>query len=238
MNTLTSLGLQYNTDKAFWHRYTEVYDQWFLPYKTSAKNVLEIGVLNGSSLKMLKTYFENANIVGVDILPKTQYEDERIKCFVCDQSNRSNIQQFIRAYNNFSRDTDSVNQGLMFDVIIDDGSHFPEHQMITLSTLWKSLKPGGIYVVEDLHTSALDFSDASACHSIKRWQDLQKLDSSWLTPEEIDMLQSEAEKVIWWKRDVLPLNCWKCMKTVPCGCNIDFMNDGNGSITSCIVKKN
>ena len=226
MSTLTSLGLQYNTDKAFWHRYTEIYDEWFLKYKTSSTNVLEIGVLNGSSLKMLKTYFENANIFGVDIHPKSQYEDERIKTFVCDQSNRNNLQSFIRATNN-----------TMYDVIIDDGSHFPEHQMITLSSLWSSLKPGGIYVVEDLHTSALDFSDASACHSIKRWQELNKLNSTWLTIDEIDVLQREADQVIWWKRDKLPLNCWKCMQTVPCGCNIDFMNDGNGSITSCIIKR-
>jgi len=228
MRSLTSIGLEYKTDKAFWHRYTEIYDEWFAKYKTSSTNVLEIGVLNGSSLKMLKEYFENATIFGVDIHPKTQYEDERIKTFICDQSNRTNLQRFVEATNN-----------TMFDVIIDDGSHVPEHQMITLATLWKSLKPGGIYVVEDLHTSALDFSDASACSSIKRWQHFETLNSNYLTKDETELLQREAQQVIWWKRDKLPLNCWKCMQSVPseCKCDMDFINDGNGSITSCIMKR-
>lgn len=225
MSTLTELGLRYNTDKAFWHRYTDVYERWFFPYQASALNILEIGISHGSSLKMLKAYFENANIVGLDIHPKTEYEEDRIKCFVCDQGNRENLNRFMQESSD------------MFDIIIDDGSHESEHQMITLATLWKSLRPGGLYIIEDLHTSALDFSDASACNAIKKWQDIQVLNSSWLTTEERDLLQDETKNVIWWKRDILPLKCWRCMKDVPCDCKIDLMNDGNGSITSCIVKK-
>ncbi len=40
--------------------------------------------------------------------------------------------------------------GVEFDVIIDDGSHRPDHQQITLAALFPHLKPGGLYFVEDL----------------------------------------------------------------------------------------
>lgn len=38
-------------------------------------------------------------------------------------------------------------------MIVDDGSHIPSHQMASWHYLFKTLKPGGIYVIEDLHTS-------------------------------------------------------------------------------------
>ena len=38
-------------------------------------------------------------------------------------------------------------------MIIDDGSHLPSHQLLSLETLWPSLAPGGLYIVEDVETS-------------------------------------------------------------------------------------
>ena len=40
-----------------------------------------------------------------------------------------------------------------FDIIIDDGSHVNEHQILTFEYLFPKLKPGGVYIVEDIHTS-------------------------------------------------------------------------------------
>jgi hypothetical protein len=39
------------------------------------------------------------------------------------------------------------------DIVIDDGSHQPDDQQATLLRLWPSLKRGGLYVIEDIHTS-------------------------------------------------------------------------------------
>src|SRR5438445_13894138 len=36
------------------------------------------------------------------------------------------------------------------DIIIDDGSHASVHQHLTLGVLFPSLKPGGLFVIEDL----------------------------------------------------------------------------------------
>ena len=37
-----------------------------------------------------------------------------------------------------------------FDIIIDDGVHHPELQMKTLRNFYPSLRPNGIYVIEDV----------------------------------------------------------------------------------------
>ena len=42
------------------------------------------------------------------------------------------------------------------DVIIDDGSHRPDHQQISLSALFPSLVSGGLYFIEDLLDNGRD----------------------------------------------------------------------------------
>lgn len=227
MSLLTQLGFQYKTDKAFWHRYTDIYETWFSKYKDSATNILEIGILNGASINMFSSYFKNAKIDGIDIYPKTQYNTERIKTYVLNQSNVTQLQQF------------AIHRENLYDIIIDDGSHQSHDQMITLAELWKCLKPGGIYIIEDLHTSASELDLESACFTIRRWSIDGICISSYLSQKQMEDLTNEATDVIWWKRSELPYNCWKCGKSSTktiCDCGIDQINDGNGSITSCICK--
>ena len=58
-----------------------------------------------------------------------------------DQSNTTFLSHFLER------------SGGNFDVIIDDGSHLPSHQVISFEALWKSVVPGGQYIVEDTETS-------------------------------------------------------------------------------------
>jgi hypothetical protein len=39
-----------------------------------------------------------------------------------------------------------------FDIIIDDGSHVGEHILTSFKILWSTVKPGGYYIIEDLHS--------------------------------------------------------------------------------------
>ena len=39
----------------------------------------------------------------------------------------------------------------MFDVIIDDGSHLIDHQIKSFNILKEKMKPGGIYIIEDVN---------------------------------------------------------------------------------------
>jgi SAM-dependent methyltransferase len=154
MIDLDILAKKYNTDKqtnsqgqAVYHGYTTYYKQLFDNIRTNKMNVLEIGVREGASHKMWEEYFENSVIYGVDNLSdiaitdemKSNYvnslQTERIKIFIGDQSD----EKFM---------TDSLPSE--FDIIIDDGSHRSWHQQKTLNFMFKKLKSGGIYVIEDL----------------------------------------------------------------------------------------
>lgn len=135
--TLTEIGIKYNTDKATYHRYTDIYDRVLSHLREVNVKLLEIGVLYGSSIKMWEEYFKNGLIYGVDIYDKSQYNTSRITTLIANQEKEADL---LSIPNNF-------------DIIIDDGGHTMLQQQLTLKILLPKLKPGGIYILEDLHTS-------------------------------------------------------------------------------------
>lgn len=139
MKDLTEIGLKYGTDKALDHKFTDIYNNIFTPLRNNELNILEIGIWDGASMKMLKEYFINSNICGIDIDDKTKFIEERINIEICNQAESEHLNKIFN--------------GIEFDIIIDDGSHIISHQQISLKTLYPRLKQGGIYIVEDLHTS-------------------------------------------------------------------------------------
>lgn len=144
MDKLTELGLQYGTDKATYHEFTPFYNTFLEGMRGDAKWIMEIGILNNSSLRMWEDYFPNANIVGVDNQEKSQYEEDRIKIFLADQGDNNQLLDVIS------------NTSISYDMIIDDGSHLINHQMTTFGFLFPYIKQGGVYIIEDLHTSHFD----------------------------------------------------------------------------------
>jgi len=42
--------------------------------------------------------------------------------------------------------------GQQFDLIIDDGSHVLQHQQAAVEQLWPLLRPGGVFVLEDIQS--------------------------------------------------------------------------------------
>lgn len=61
--------------------------------------------------------------------------------FNVDQENSTELIAFIETV------------GQDFDIIIDDGGHTMNQQITSFKILFPALKSGGIYVIEDLHTS-------------------------------------------------------------------------------------
>ena len=140
--TLNEIGLVYGTDKSSaHHNYLRFYESHFEPIRNEPLKILEVGVLNGASIRTWEAYFPNATLIGADIDRRClQYATARATIEIIDQSNLQDL----------------VALGLRhgpFDIVIEDGSHLWEHQITTLKTLFPFVKDGGIYVVEDLHTS-------------------------------------------------------------------------------------
>lgn len=165
---LTAIANKYNTDKgteyigdineississlggSIHHGYTEFYDYYFRKYRYSCPTILEIGVEKGGSLKMMNEYFKgNCIIYCIDNDDACKNIAESVGTNIyfnlIDQSNHSEL-------NNFCFGLQKSN--VVFDIIIDDGSHISKHQMLTVKYLYKYLKKDGIYIIEDIHTS-------------------------------------------------------------------------------------
>ena len=123
------------------HNYTELYERLFFPWKDEPIKIFEIGIADGGSLAMWQAYFPKARIFAVDILPKTQFDNERVKTLIADQANRDQLRVATEA------------AGGDIHVLIDDGGHSMEQQQVSLGFLFKHVRPGGYYVIEDVHTS-------------------------------------------------------------------------------------
>ena len=125
------------TDKSTVHSYDTVYDKILLPYKDIATSVLEIGIKTGAALNAYSEYFINANIYGIDIQNQILPQYEKIpktKIYFGDALDETTINHFNTTY----------------DIIIEDGSHLIEHQIQHFKDYSKFIKPGGMYVIEDV----------------------------------------------------------------------------------------
>ncbi len=131
-----------------WVHYLDHYHRHFSTYRDQALllgkeiKVLEIGLYKGGSIEMWQNYFgPQCIIVGIDIDPSTKvFANEKVFVELGDQENETFLKSIIDKYG-------------PFDIIIDDGGHTMNQQITSLNLLWSAVKPGGIYLCEDTHTS-------------------------------------------------------------------------------------
>jgi hypothetical protein len=123
-----------------WLHYFELYHRHLRKFVGQKVTVVEVGVYSGGSIPMWRHYFgEECLLHGVDVQQECKvYEDSRTTIHIGNQADRSFWQRF-RA---------SVP---VVDVLIDDGGHQPEQQMVTLEEMLHHLRPGGVYICEDVH---------------------------------------------------------------------------------------
>jgi hypothetical protein len=127
------------SDKFFWHGYVDFYERFFRTREI--EKIAEIGVSLRFSIKWLLDRFPQAEIHGADIVDRLDCwpKDERFKFTQMDQGNIEQLKSYFG-----SKD---------FDLIIEDGSHMPEHQKLALIHGVPAVKSGGLYILEDVHTS-------------------------------------------------------------------------------------
>jgi hypothetical protein len=142
MSTLNKIAQSHGTDKSSdIHNYCVKY-QKYLPFnRYDNLNILEIGVLNGKSLKTWKDFYYRSNIIGIDIEPTAvQYAEENISIEIGSQADGKFLNDVGTKYSSF-------------DMILDDGSHLNSHVIFSFEHLFGFLKSGGVYVVEDTCTA-------------------------------------------------------------------------------------
>lgn len=205
---LAKLKAKYNSDKFYWHRYIDFYEEKCFS-RFHPRDILEFGVLAGESIRYLDERFPLAVITGVD---KDDAMDgwpfgENIHYFKLNQGNRGGLYSFFR--------------NKSFDLVIDDGSHEPEHQAWCLITAFPSLTKKGFYIVEDIHSNlGVESSLLNVLLAIERVHSLGKNTTgkervflaNHLTEHEIAYLDENIAELHFYSRSVLPLRCHACKK--------------------------
>jgi hypothetical protein len=126
-----------------WSTYFDVYERHLKKFQNKSPKILEIGINDGGSTEMWLEYFgKNTQIFAIDI-------DERCK----DHSYNGNVITTIgdqgseQFWDEFLIDKDG------FDIILDDGGHTMKQQITTLNKVFAKLNNGGVFLIEDTHTS-------------------------------------------------------------------------------------
>lgn len=127
-----------------WEHYFPAYERHLARFVGRSPVVLEIGIYSGGSLPFWKDYL-GARVIGVDINPRCKsYATEGTEVFVGDQGDRG-----------FWRSLDLP----PLDIVIDDGGHLPEQQIVTLEELLPRMADESVYICEDVHGTDNDFTD-------------------------------------------------------------------------------
>ena len=138
-----------------WHNYTTIYSALFRTLRDQPLFIFELGLgthnakltsnmgVNaqpGASLRGWRELFPHALVYGADIDRAILFEADRIKTFYCDQLNNVAIRDLWS--------TAALQGGV--DIIIVDGLHTFEGNTSFLNESLERLRPGGIYVIEDI----------------------------------------------------------------------------------------
>lgn len=147
MGELDQIGLRLDADKSSrFHHYLDFY-QLMLPDRSFKGRLLEIGVMDGLSVRMWQEYYPDAEIVGIDIKDMSFFHNddwkvpESVKLLQLDGTKAKDMKPLGK-----------------FDIILDDGSHYMKDQQASFDLLYyNQLTKNGLYILEDLWTSHIKF---------------------------------------------------------------------------------
>jgi hypothetical protein len=122
--------------------YFPTYQDLLGRYRNKPIVFVEVGVLNGGSLFMWRDFFgPAARIIGIDLNPEARkWEQSGFEIYIGSQSDPKFWQDLLAKIG-------------PVDVLLDDGGHTNEQQIVTVCESLPFVKDGGMIIVEDTHTS-------------------------------------------------------------------------------------
>lgn len=194
-NEVRSLGdmcYSHLSDKAS-HGYAKIYEKFFEENRFNNINFVEIGVYEGSSAKVWREYFTQADIFMLDIFDKEQLlKNVDVNFMKVDAGSETDLEKVLDAI-------ESKTQRREIDILVDDGSHFQHDQMKSLGFLYPFISKGGYYVIEDicreerLATGSQWWGNSK--ESRGKWNDWGgyksvRTDEEWMAGKEMDLSAS------------------------------------------------
>ena len=179
------------------HGYAKIYEKYLKDNKDGILNIIELGSFYGNASAAFFFYFKNAQIYSADINPDMYlYSSKRLENFFTDTSSRSSIEKNI------------LNKNIKFDLIIEDASHMLKDQIISLFILFKNLKSGGLFIVEEI-----DFpekrEDMRTGHEppdlktiLKKISEKQNFESNYITENEKNYFIENVESIDFYKGNI------------------------------------
>lgn len=136
MKSLNEIGVKHGTDKStITHCYLDNYSKHLESFRDKEITILEIGVAGGASIRMWREYFPLAKVYGIDNNPDCAGEG----IFIGSQTDLDFLSNVLTSIG-------------VPDIIISDGSHVGDEEVLTFKTLFPLMKSGGMYFLEDTHT--------------------------------------------------------------------------------------
>lgn len=136
----------FKSDKGTTHNYIDgYYTNEFTSIRNNKLKILEIGVHRGPSMKLLRDWFVNSEITGVD--PFGDGLPEGIADEIRKMGDITIIQD-----DGYTQRVLDIFKDNSLDYIIDDGPHTLGSQIYSLNHWYKKLKPGGKLIIEDIQS--------------------------------------------------------------------------------------
>lgn len=132
------------TDKNTTHSYLPLYQKLLISKKETAKNILEVGVSVGGSIKLWSDFFTNATVYGLDII-NIDNVWEGIK-----NNDKIILYTSTDAYNNDFFITHFLNKNIKCDFMLDDGPHSLESMIQFIKLYSQIMTDDGILIIEDV----------------------------------------------------------------------------------------
>lgn len=141
MKSLDQIGIEEGSDRSSKvHNYLAQYETFLESFRSETIEILEIGGRTASSARLWTRFFPNATLHVVDTHPTPELGAiDRVEVHKLERFTSEALEQV----------TDDVRPTL----VLDDGTHRWSHQMMALRALLPSLRPGGLFIIEDLQTS-------------------------------------------------------------------------------------
>jgi cephalosporin hydroxylase len=134
------------TDKNTTHSYLPLYQNLLISKKETAKNVLEIGIQSGGSIKLWNDFFINANVYGLDIMD-INFVWEGIK-----NKEKIILHTSKDAYNEDFFIANFLYKNIKCDFMLDDGPHTLESMKQFIKLYSQIMTEDGILIIEDVQS--------------------------------------------------------------------------------------